>query len=41
MSDPRFTDPYDRNSQLSDPVLRRDRSVDGSGAGSPALPWSC
>ena len=28
MSDPRFTDPYDRNSQLSDPVLRRDQSVD-------------
>ena len=30
MSDPRFTDPYDRNSQLSDPVLRRDPSVDSA-----------
>jgi hypothetical protein len=30
MSDPRFTDPYDRNSQLSDPVLRRDQSVDSA-----------
>lgn len=30
MTDPRFNDPYDRNSQLSDPVLRRDESVNSA-----------
>ena len=30
MSDPRFTDPRYGNSQLSEPVLRRDDSVGGT-----------
>ncbi len=28
MTDPRYDDPNDRNSQFNDPVVRRDRNVD-------------